>query len=103
LQGIEAELQGVLPALNRWLLTFEVVLLEQAAAASLDLQEDRLRIAPQVDGLNLKLLKTIGLRDALLMARVAGRLNLDLMVGCYFRQLSPHRSCSSTGVVDPLA
>ena len=45
--------------------------------------EDLLRLAPHVDGVNLKLLKTGGLSEALLMARVAQRLKLDLMVGCY--------------------
>lgn len=45
--------------------------------------EDLLRLAPYVDGVNLKLLKTGGLTEALLMAKVAGRLGLDLMVGCY--------------------
>ena len=45
--------------------------------------EDLLRLAPHVDGVNLKLLKTGGLSEALLMARVAQRLDLDLMVGCY--------------------
>ena len=45
--------------------------------------EDLLRLAPHVDGVNLKLLKTGGLSEALLMARVAQRLGLDLMVGCY--------------------
>jgi len=45
--------------------------------------EDLLRLAPYVDGVNLKLLKTGGLTEALLMARVAERLGLDLMVGCY--------------------
>jgi L-alanine-DL-glutamate epimerase-like enolase superfamily enzyme len=44
---------------------------------------DLLRLAPHVDAVNLKLLKTGGLTEALLMARVAGRLGLDLMVGCY--------------------
>jgi len=47
-----------------------------------DLQ-DLLRLAPHVDGVNLKLLKTGGLTEAWLMAQVAGRLGLDLMVGCY--------------------
>tara|TARA_B100000085_G_C18105754_1_gene335053 strand:- start:39 stop:494 length:456 start_codon:yes stop_codon:yes gene_type:complete len=87
----------------------DVVLLEQPIAASLDAQddlegfaalrehcslplvadescwdlEDLLRLAPHVDGVNLKLLKTGGLTEALLMARVARRLSLDLMVGCY--------------------
>ena len=45
--------------------------------------DDLLRLAPHVDGVNLKLLKTGGLSDALLMAQVARRLGLDLMVGCY--------------------
>lgn len=44
---------------------------------------DLLRLAPHVDGVNLKLLKTGGLSEALLMALVAHRLNLALMVGCY--------------------
>ena len=91
------------------LLAAGVVLLEQPIAASGDAQEDLqgfaalrehcslplvadescwdladlLRLAPHVDAVNLKLLKTGGLTEALLMARVAGRLGLDLMVGCY--------------------
>ena len=44
---------------------------------------DLLRLAPHVDGVNLKLLKTGGLAPALLMARVARQLGLSLMVGCY--------------------
>ena len=36
-----------------------------------------------MDGINLKLLKTGGLSEAWLMAGVARRLGLDLMVGCY--------------------
>ncbi len=44
---------------------------------------DLLRLAPHVDGVNLKLLKTGGLSEALLMAQLARRLDLDLMVGCY--------------------
>ena len=47
-----------------------------------DLQ-DLLRLADVVDGVNLKLLKTGGLGPALLMARVAAALGLELMVGCY--------------------
>ena len=47
-----------------------------------DLQ-DLLRLAPVVDGVNLKLLKTGGLSHAWLMAQVARELGLDLMVGCY--------------------
>ena len=45
--------------------------------------KDLLRLAPHVDGVNLKLLKTGGLTEAWLMAQVADRLDLDLMVGCY--------------------
>ena len=45
--------------------------------------KDLLRLAPVVDGVNLKLLKTGGLAPAVLMARVAAALGLDLMVGCY--------------------
>lgn len=44
---------------------------------------DLLRLAPHVDGVNIKLLKTGGLREALLMAQTARRLGLDLMLGCY--------------------
>ncbi|MGB1416388.1 MAG: enolase C-terminal domain-like protein [Synechococcus sp.] len=44
---------------------------------------DLLRLAPVVDGVNLKLLKTGGLSHAWLMAQVARTLQLDLMVGCY--------------------
>ena len=44
---------------------------------------DLLRLAPHVDGINIKLLKSGGLREALLMAQVARRLGLGVMVGCY--------------------
>ncbi|MFN9644756.1 MAG: dipeptide epimerase [Cyanobacteriota bacterium] len=44
---------------------------------------DLLRLAPHVDGVNVKLLKCGGLSEAHLMAQVARRLGLDLMVGCY--------------------
>jgi L-alanine-DL-glutamate epimerase-like enolase superfamily enzyme len=44
---------------------------------------DLLRLAPHVDGVNLKLLKTGGLTDALLMARTARRMGVRLMLGCY--------------------
>ena len=47
-----------------------------------DLQ-DLLRLAPYVDGVNLKLLKSGGLSEAWLMAQVAQRLDVDLMIGCY--------------------
>ena len=40
-------------------------------------------IRDRVDGVNLKLLKTGGLSQALLMAQVAQKKGLDLMVGCY--------------------
>tara|TARA_Y100000766_G_scaffold132303_1_gene113789 strand:+ start:419 stop:1507 length:1089 start_codon:yes stop_codon:yes gene_type:complete len=96
-------------AMQADLVAADVVLLEQPVAASLDPQEDLrgfaalrehcsmplvadescweledlLRLAPHVDGVNLKLLKTGGLTEALLMAKVAARLDLDLMVGCY--------------------
>ena len=45
--------------------------------------DDLLRLAPVVDGVNLKLLKTGGLTQAMLMAQLACRSGLDLMVGCY--------------------
>ncbi|MEB3263415.1 MAG: enolase C-terminal domain-like protein [Synechococcus sp.] len=45
--------------------------------------EDLLRLAPHVDGINIKLLKSGGLSEALLMARTARRLGLSVMVGCY--------------------
>ncbi len=44
---------------------------------------DLLRLAPHVDGVNLKLLKTGGLSQAWLMALLARHLGLSLMVGCY--------------------
>ena len=44
---------------------------------------DLLRLAPYVDGINIKLLKSGGLAEALLMARTARRLGLGVMVGCY--------------------
>jgi L-alanine-DL-glutamate epimerase-like enolase superfamily enzyme len=45
--------------------------------------QDLLRLAPYVDGVNIKLLKSGGLSEALLMARTARRLGLEVMVGCY--------------------
>ena len=44
---------------------------------------DLVRLAPYVDGVNIKLLKSGGLSEALLMARTARRLGLEVMVGCY--------------------
>jgi len=44
---------------------------------------DLVRLAPHVDGINIKLLKAGGLSRALLMARAAGSLGLEVMVGCY--------------------
>jgi L-alanine-DL-glutamate epimerase-like enolase superfamily enzyme len=44
---------------------------------------DLLRLAPHVDGINIKLLKSGGLAEALLMARTARRLGLGVMLGCY--------------------
>ncbi|MFN9695565.1 MAG: enolase C-terminal domain-like protein [Synechococcaceae cyanobacterium] len=44
---------------------------------------DVIRLAPYVDGVNIKLLKSGGLSEALLMAQAARRLGLDLMAGCY--------------------
>ena len=44
---------------------------------------DVMRLAPYVDGVNIKLLKSGGLTEALLMAQVAHRLELQVMVGCY--------------------
>jgi L-alanine-DL-glutamate epimerase-like enolase superfamily enzyme len=45
--------------------------------------DDVLRLAPHVDGINIKLLKSGGLSEALRMAQVARRLGLEVMVGCY--------------------
>ncbi|MEB3156519.1 MAG: enolase C-terminal domain-like protein [Cyanobacteriota bacterium] len=42
-----------------------------------------LRLAPHVDGVNIKLPKSGGLSEAVLMAQVARRLGLDVMLGCY--------------------
>jgi L-alanine-DL-glutamate epimerase-like enolase superfamily enzyme len=44
---------------------------------------DVVRLAPYVDGINIKLLKSGGLSEALLMARAAQRLGLEVMLGCY--------------------
>jgi len=44
---------------------------------------DVVRLAPFVDGVNIKLLKSGGLSEALLMAEAARRLGLGVMVGCY--------------------
>ncbi|MCP9931404.1 dipeptide epimerase [Cyanobium sp. AMD-g] len=44
---------------------------------------DLVRLAPYVDGVNIKLLKSGGLAEALLMARAAQRLGLGVMLGCY--------------------
>ena len=44
---------------------------------------DLVRLAPFVDGVNLKLLKSGGLSEALLMAHAAQRLGLEVMLGCY--------------------
>ncbi len=44
---------------------------------------DVVRLAPFVDGVNIKLLKSGGLSEALLMACTARRLGLAVMVGCY--------------------
>jgi L-alanine-DL-glutamate epimerase-like enolase superfamily enzyme len=44
---------------------------------------DVVRLAPYVDGVNIKLLKSGGLSEALLMARACRRLGLGVMLGCY--------------------
>jgi L-alanine-DL-glutamate epimerase-like enolase superfamily enzyme len=44
---------------------------------------DVVRLAPHVDGVNIKLPKSGGLSEAVLMAEVAQRLGLKVMVGCY--------------------
>ncbi|KEF42846.1 MAG: L-alanine-DL-glutamate epimerase [Cyanobium sp. CACIAM 14] len=44
---------------------------------------DLVRLAPYVDGVNIKLLKSGGLTEALLMAQAARRLGLGVMLGCY--------------------
>ena len=44
---------------------------------------DLLRLAPHVEGVNIKLMKSGGLTEALLMAQTARRLGLALMLGCY--------------------
>jgi L-alanine-DL-glutamate epimerase-like enolase superfamily enzyme len=44
---------------------------------------DLMRLAPYVDGINIKLLKSGGLSEALLMARAARSLGLEVMLGCY--------------------
>lgn len=87
----------------------DVVLLEQPLAAQLDPDADSaafaaldldcpiplladescwnladlVRLAPFVDGVNIKLLKSGGLSEARLMAHAAQRLGLEVMLGCY--------------------
>ncbi|MEY4352245.1 MAG: hypothetical protein RLZZ609_486 [Cyanobacteriota bacterium] len=96
-------------AMVGWLAAQRVVLVEQplppledpeadaAAFAALELDcpialvadescwnlADVVRLAPYVDGVNIKLLKSGGLSEALLMAQAAHRLALDVMLGCY--------------------
>ena len=96
------------PMVN-WLAEAQVVLVEQplpplldpeddaAAFAALELDcpiplvadescwtvQDVIRLAPYVDGVNIKLLKSGCLSEAMLMAQVARRLELQVMVGCY--------------------
>jgi L-alanine-DL-glutamate epimerase-like enolase superfamily enzyme len=100
-----ATAQAMLP----WLADQGVVLVEQPLAAQADPLADRagfaalagqaplalvadescwnladlLRLAPVVDGINIKLLKSGGLSEALLMARCARGLGLGVMLGCY--------------------
>jgi len=96
-------------AMAPWLAEHGVVLLEQPLAPSSDVQadtagfaalkphcplplvadescwnrDDVLRLAPHVDGINIKLLKSGGLGEALAMAHSARSLGLQLMLGCY--------------------
>ena len=44
---------------------------------------DLVRLAPLVDGINIKLVKCGGLSEGLLLARTAHRLGLGVMLGCY--------------------
>ena len=44
---------------------------------------DLVRLAPYVDGINIKLLKSGGLSEAMVMARAAQGLDLAVMLGCY--------------------
>ena len=44
---------------------------------------DLLRLAPHVQGINIKLVKCGGLSEGLLMAHTARRLGLGVMLGCY--------------------
>jgi L-alanine-DL-glutamate epimerase-like enolase superfamily enzyme len=44
---------------------------------------DLLRLAPHVQGVNIKLVKCGGLSEGVLMARTARRLGLGVMLGCY--------------------
>jgi L-alanine-DL-glutamate epimerase-like enolase superfamily enzyme len=96
-------------AMVGWLADAEVVLVEQPLPPLLDPEADAaqfaaleldcpialvadescwnladvVRLAPYVDGVNIKLLKSGGLTEALLMARAAQRLGLEVMLGCY--------------------
>jgi L-alanine-DL-glutamate epimerase-like enolase superfamily enzyme len=102
------DLEGARTMVN-WLANHQVALVEQplppledpeadsAAFAALELDcpialvadescwtlADVVRLAPYVDGVNIKLLKSGGLGEALLMAQAARRLGLEVMLGCY--------------------
>jgi len=102
------DLEGARTMVN-WLANHQVELVEQplppiedpeadsAAFAALELDcpialvadescwtlADVVRLAPYVDGVNIKLLKSGGLGEALLMAQAARRLGLEVMLGCY--------------------
>jgi L-alanine-DL-glutamate epimerase-like enolase superfamily enzyme len=102
------DLEGARAMVN-WLPDHQVALVEQplppledpeadaAAFAALELDcpialvadescwtlADVVRLAPYVDGVNIKLLKSGGLGEALLMAQAARRLGLEVMLGCY--------------------
>ena len=92
-----------------WLADAQVLLVEQPLPPLLDPEEDAaafaaleldcpipliadescwslsdvVRLAPYVDGVNIKLLKSGGLSEAVLMAKVARSLELQVMVGCF--------------------
>jgi len=46
-------------------------------------RSDLTRLAPHIDGINIKLLKCGGLHEAIAMAREARAMGLGVMVGCY--------------------
>ena len=88
-QGVVLVEQPLAPLLNAAADTAGFAALQGLAPIPLVADEscwdlgDLLRLAPHVQGINIKLVKCGGLSEGLLMARTARRLGLGVMLGCY--------------------